>query len=101
MKKIQIIGYIGADAKCENFGGKKAICFNVGVSQGKEEKRTTEWFSCVLMRENMEIGEMLTKGNIIFVEGNFYTKEWRNEGAKKQQICINVGGFQVFNNKKN
>lgn len=79
MAKIEFIGNLGANARVEEYNGRKFISFNVADTQKftkadgtKVEK--TDWVSCTIQGDGGGLLPYLVKGKKVFVRGQLSTR---------------------------
>lgn len=79
MAKIEFIGNLGADARVEEYNGRKFVSFNVADTQKftkvdgtKVEK--TDWVSCTIQGDGGGLLPYLVKGKKVFVRGTLSTR---------------------------
>lgn len=79
MAKIEFIGNLGADARVEEYNGRKFVSFNVADTQKftkadgtKVEK--TDWVSCTIQGDGGGLLPYLVKGKKVFVRGQLSTR---------------------------
>lgn len=73
MIELEIIGYIGMNAKTEQINGNDVINFSVAHTtkikqQGKDPIENTIWVSCSYWGKS-KVSEWLTKGTLVCVKG--------------------------------
>jgi len=87
--KAMIIGNLGADPECATPNGRPVTQFNVAVNQSTKNQQTgewveaTDWFRVSVWGDRAErAAETLRKGNKVFVEGRFKTREFEGGTAR-------------------
>lgn len=105
MLKMQIIGYLGNDARVNDTNGKKVINFSVAHSEkwtdnaGVKQDRTT-WVSCSLWDKGENLAQYLKKGTQVYCEGapsvSLYTGSDRSTRA---DLRMNVFSLQLLGGK--
>ena len=102
LSKIQIIGNLGRDPELRYTpNGRPVASFTVAVNQSTKNQQTgewieaTDWFRVTVFGNQAErMAENLRKGNRVFVDGRFKSREWEGQdGAKKSRteiICENM-----------
>ncbi|MFH1425825.1 MAG: single-stranded DNA-binding protein [Candidatus Kerfeldbacteria bacterium] len=102
LNKVMIIGRLTRDPEIRTTtGGQNVASFSVATNrQWKdqntgEKKSVTEYHNCVAWRRLAEIvGQYLTKGRQIYVEGHLQTRSWDDQtGQKKYRteiVCDNM-----------
>jgi single-strand DNA-binding protein len=93
LNKVMLIGYAGADSEMKfTSGGTPVATFSLAVnetfrnSQG-EKKSNTLWVHCVAWRRCAEIvGEHVTKGKFLFVEGRLQFRSYEDRQGQKHDV---------------
>jgi len=95
--KIMIIGNLGRDPEMRYTpNGRPVTQFSVAVNQSTKNQQTgewteeTDWFRVSVFGDRAErAAEQLRKGNRVFVEGRFRTREFEgNDGQKRTSLDI-------------
>lgn len=89
MQSITITGGLGKDATLRTTqAGEDILSFNVGVSQGYGERKSTNWYRCnVWGKRGRTIGQYLLKGVKVTVQGELSIGEY--EGKTQFDIRVN------------
>src|ERR1700675_1460959 len=90
--KAMIIGNLGADPEMRYTpNGRPVTQFNVAVNQSTKNQQTgewveaTDWFRVRVWADRAErAAETLRKGNKVFVEGRFKTREFEGRDGQKR-----------------
>jgi len=90
--KVMIIGNLGADPEMRYTPNGRAVTqFNVAVNQSTKNQQTnewveaTDWFRVSVWGDRAErAAESLRKGNKVFVEGRFRTREFEGRDGQKR-----------------
>ena len=90
--KVMIIGNLGADPEMRYTpNGRPVTQFNVAVNQSTKNQQTgewveaTDWFRVSVWGDRAErTAETLRKGNKVFVEGRFKTREFEGRDGQKR-----------------
>ena len=90
--KVMIIGNLGADPEMRYTpSGRPVTQFNVAVNQSTKNQQTnewveaTDWFRVSVWGDRAErAAESLRKGNKVFVEGRFKTREFEGRDGQKR-----------------
>src|SRR5829696_1457847 len=90
--KVMIIGNLGADPEMRYTpSGRPVTQFNVAVNQSTKNQQTgewveaTDWFRVSVWGDRAErAAENLRKGNKVFVEGRFKTREFEGRDGQKR-----------------
>src|SRR6476659_10597605 len=95
--KVMIIGNLGADPEMRYTpSGRPVTQFNVAVNQSTKNQQTnewveaTDWYRVSVFGDRAErAAENLRKGNRVFVEGRFKTREFEgNDGQKRTSLDV-------------
>src|SRR3954463_390808 len=90
--KVMIIGNLGADPEMRYTpSGRPVTQFNVAVNQSTKNQQTgewveaTDWFRISIWGDRAErAAEQFRKGNKVFVEGRFKTREFEGRDGQKR-----------------
>jgi single-strand DNA-binding protein len=89
VNKVILIGHLGRDAETKFTPGGAAVTrFSVATNrrwkdqQSGEWKEETDWSNVVLWRQE-NLGQYLTKGKQVFVEGRLQTRSYEDKDGKK------------------
>src|SRR5256885_16880119 len=95
--KVMIIGNLGADPEMRYTpSGRPVTQFNVAVNQSTKNQQTgewveaTDWFRVSIWGDRAErAADQFRKGNKVFVEGRFKTREFEGrDGQKRTSLGI-------------
>jgi single-strand DNA-binding protein len=95
--KLMIIGNLGRDPEMRYTPtGRPVTQFTVAVNQSTKNQQTgewteeTDWFRVSVFGDRAErAAEQLRKGNRVFVEGRFRTREFEgNDGQKRTSLDV-------------
>jgi single-strand DNA-binding protein len=109
LNKVMLIGYAGADSEMKfTSGGTPVATFSLAVnetfknSQG-EKKSNTLWIRCVAWRRCAEIvGEHVTKGKFLLVEGRLQLRSYEDRQGQKHDVTeVVVNTIQFLGPAKN
>ena len=103
LNRVSIIGRLGADPEVRTTaGGNGVVNFRVAVSEQWKDKATgerkerTEWVPCVSWNEglNRVLESYVRKGQLVYVEGAFQTRQWEKDGEKRYttEVVLNANG---------
>jgi single-strand DNA-binding protein len=88
-----LVGYAGADSEMKfTAAGIPVANFSMAVKKvyksGDGEKKTnTLWIRCVAWRRWAEVvGEFVTKGKFLFVEGRLQSRSYQDREGKKHDV---------------
>src|SRR4051812_50003279 len=90
--KVMIIGNLGRDPEMRYTpNGRPVTEFSVAVNQGRKDPQTgewveaTDWFRVTVWGDRAErTAEQFRKGNRVFVEGRFRTREYEAKDGQKR-----------------
>ena len=99
--KVMIIGNLGSDPEMRYTPNGRAVTqFNVAVNQSTKNQQTgewieeTDWFRVSVWGDRAErMAESLRKGNKVFVEGRFKTREFEGRDGQKR-TALEITGRQ-------
>lgn len=94
MVKIQIIGRLGKDAEKVTINGKETIRFFVGVDQKIGTEKQTRWLLCYTGNE--KILPYLTKGKLVYVDGNHRITTNTKDGKTYVNEYVNASELQLL-----
>ena len=105
--KAMIIGNLGADPEMRYTpNGRPVTQFNVAVNQSTKNQQTgewveeTDWFRVSVWGDRAErTAESLRKGNKVFVEGRFKTREFEGRDGKTR-TSLEITADSVVNLEK-
>jgi single-strand DNA-binding protein len=105
--KAMIIGNLGADPEMRYTpNGRPVTQFNVAVNQSTKNQQTgewveeTDWFRVSVWGDRAErAAENLRKGNRVFVEGRFKTREFEGRDGQKR-TSLEITADSVVNLEK-
>lgn len=91
--QIVVLGRLGKDAERGNAGSTAMLKFSVGDTVGFGEKKSTNWWNCVLFGKQAEgaLADHLTKGKQVQVIGELKSREY--EG--KTYYDLNVSRIEL------
>jgi len=105
--KVMIIGNLGSDPEMRYTPSNRAVTqFNVAVNQSTKNQQTgewveeTDWFRVSVWGDRAErMAETLRKGNKVFVEGRFKTREFEGRDGQKR-TSLEITADSVVNLEK-
>lgn len=105
VNKVTLIGTLGHDPEVKYMPSGGAVA-NISIAtneewkdkQSGEKKERTEWHNLVFYQRLAEIvGEYLTKGSQIYVEGKLHTRKWQDKsGNDRYTTEIVVAEMQML-----
>jgi len=107
LSKIQIIGNLGRDPELRYTpNGRPVASFTVAVNQSTKNQQSgewiesTDWFRVSVWGDRAErAAETLRKGNKVFVEGRFKTREFEGRDGQKR-TSLEITADSVVNLEK-
>src|ERR671911_2369903 len=105
--KVMIIGNLGSDPEMRYTPNGRAVTqFNVAVNQSTKNQQTgewieeTDWFRVSVWGDRAErMAETLRKGNKVFVEGRFKTREFEGRDGQKR-TSLEITADSIVNLEK-
>lgn len=92
INKVILVGHLGRDPEVRfTAGGTTVANFtlatnDVWTDKAGEKQERTEWHRIVVWGKQAEImGEYLSKGKQVYVEGSLQTREWNDRDGNKRQ----------------
>jgi len=105
VNKVILIGNVGSDPKSKELSSGMVASFSMATSEkwtkdGQQQEKT-EWHNCVAWNKQAElIGQYVTKGSKLYVEGKLQTREWEKDGVKRYSTEIVVQRVRFLDSKK-
>lgn len=108
MNKVFLLGNAGVDAEVRFTQSGQAVAnFSIATTEkwldksGQKQERT-EWHRIVVWGKQAELcGELVKKGDKVFIEGRIQTKEWTDkEGQKRESKEINANWVEFLGGKR-
>lgn len=109
MNKVILIGRLGQDPELKYTTSGQAVCnISVATDEGYKDKKTgqkvdkTEWHRVVAWRQTAEfMGQYLTKGRLVMVEGKLETRKWQDQnGQDRYTTEINAHNVQALDSQQ-
>lgn len=105
--KMEVIGYLGQNAKIGNTNGKTVMNFSVAHTvkfkneKGEEQERTT-WVNCQYWNDKAEkLVEWMKQGSMVAAEGIPSTRTYSNAtGQVAASLDLNVKDLRILSSKK-
>lgn len=107
MVKMQAIGHLGKDCVVNDVNGKKVINFSVAHSEKFKdakgvEKEKTLWVECAYWSDKTGIGQYLTKGQQVYVDGSPDVRTYTTaNGQTGASLVLRVSQIQLVGGVKN
>jgi single-strand DNA-binding protein len=108
INKAIIVGNVGNDPEVRYMPSGDAVAnFSVATNEEWKDKETgekkerTEWHRCVAFKRLGEIvGEYVTKGTPLYIEGKLQTRKWKDkDGVDRYSTEIRVDQLQMLGSK--
>jgi len=107
LNKVMLIGHLGRDPEIRYLSEGQAVAnFTIATTRvwtGKDGKKQekTEWHRVVAFRRLAEIiGEYLSKGKQVYVEGHLQSREWEDKNGQKRYTTEIIAETMVMLGKK-
>jgi single-strand DNA-binding protein len=105
--KVMIIGNLGSDPEMRYTPSGRAVTqFNVAVNQSTKNQQTgewveeTDWFRVTVWGDRAErMAEALRKGNKVFVEGRFRTRQFEGRDGQTR-TALEITADSIVNLEK-
>jgi len=107
VNKVTLIGRLGQDPETKEVGSTTVANFSIATSEtwkdkdSGDKKERTEWHRLVAWGRQAEIiGQYLTKGSLIYVEGQLQTRKWTDKDDNERYTTeIRVGMMKMLGSK--
>jgi len=89
VNKVILIGNLGKDPELRFTQSGHAVCTlsmatNREYTKGEEKVKETEWHRVVVWGKQAEaVGQYMTKGRSIYIEGRLQTRSWEADGITR------------------
>ena len=95
LNKVMIIGNLGRDPEVKYLPSGRAVAnFSVATNERYQDKDgnwqdSTEWHRVVFFGKTAEtVGQYLSKGSQVYIEGRLKTRSWEQDGQKRYMTEI-------------
>lgn len=95
INRLTLAGHLGKDPELQFTKGGTAVCrFSVATTEGKDDKKKTEWTDVEVWGKFAEsASKSLRKGDAVFIEGKKDTNEWTDkDGVKRRSVRLVTWG---------
>lgn len=102
MNVFTFTGRLGNNAeKRATPSGTSVATFSVAVESGYGDQKKTTWVRCALWGKRAEgnLVQFLTKGQLVGVSGELFTREYESKGENKTSVEVNVGEINLLGGK--
>ena len=91
VNKVVLVGHLGGDPETRYTPSGAAVAnFNMATNEywrdaNGELQDKTEWHRCVMFGKSAELaGELLKKGQLVYLEGKLQTRNWEDKDGVKR-----------------
>jgi len=107
LNQVQIIGRLGQDPEIKYMPNGKAVA-NISIAtsekwkdQSGAQQEKTEWHRVTMYDRLAEIvGEYVSKGSLIFIQGKLQTRKWVKDGVDMYTTEIIAQQMQMLDSKQ-
>lgn len=107
VNKVVLVGHLGGDPETRFTPSGAAVAnFNVATNESwknsdGELQDKTEWHRCVMFGKTAELaGELLKKGQLVYMEGKLQTRNWEDkDGIKRYTTEVVCDMFTMLGRK--
>lgn len=102
LAKVTLVGYVGGDPELRYTQNALAVTnFSLATTEKVRGEDHTEWFKVTAWGKLAEIvGQWVSKGMQLYVEGRFNTSEWIDrEGRNRVSLEVNASQILMFGKK--
>lgn len=107
INRVCISGNLTRDPEMRSTaGGTSVMSFGVAVNERRKNNRTGEWedypnfVDCTLFGKRAEaLGQYLTKGTKVAVEGRLHYSSWEKDGQKRSKLGVIVDEIELMSKR--
>jgi single-strand DNA-binding protein len=107
VNKVVLVGHLGGDPETRYTPSGAAVAnFNLATNESWRDANgdvqdKTEWHRCVMFGKTAEMaGELLKKGQLVYLEGKLQTRNWEdNNGVKRYTTEVVCDTFTMLGRK--
>ena len=107
VNKVVLVGHLGGDPETRYTPSGTAVAnFNMATNESWRDARgepqdKTEWHRCVMFGKSAELaGELLKKGQLVYLEGKLQTRNWEDkDGGKRYTTEVVCDMFTMLGRK--
>jgi len=106
INKVILVGNVGADPDIRSTAAGNAVT-NISIATSEswekdgEQQERTEWHRVVFFGKLAGIvGEYVSKGSKLYIEGKLQTNEWEKDGVKRYSTEIVANEMQMLDKKE-
>ncbi|MGY8786712.1 MAG: single-stranded DNA-binding protein [Fidelibacterota bacterium] len=107
VNKVVLVGHLGGDPETRYTPSGTAVAnFNLATNEtwrdsNSELQDKTEWHRCVMFGKSAELsGELLKKGQLVYLEGKLQTRNWEDKDGVKRYTTEVVGDIFTMLGRK-
>ena len=107
VNKVVLVGHLGGDPETRYTPSGAAVA-NLNLATNESWRDTngdiqdkTEWHRCVMFGKSAEMaGELLKKGQLVYLEGKLQTRNWEDkDGVKRYTTEVVADTFTMLGRK--
>ena len=107
VNKVVLVGHLGGDPETRFTPSGAAVAnFNLATNESWKDANgelqdKTEWHRCVMFGKSAELaGELLKKGQLVYMEGQLQTRNWEDkDGIKRYTTEVVCDMFTMLGRK--
>jgi len=107
VNKVVLVGHLGGDPETRFTPSGAAVAnFNLATNESWRDSNgelqdKTEWHRCVMFGKSAEMsGELLKKGQLVYLEGKLQTRNWEDkDGVKRYTTEVVCDLFTMLGRK--
>ena len=107
VNKVVLVGHLGGDPETRFTPSGTAVAnFNIATNESWKDANgelqdKTEWHRCVMFGKTAELaGELLKKGQLVYMEGKLQTRNWEDkDGIKRYTTEVVCDMFTMLGRK--
>ena len=107
VNKVVLVGHLGGDPETRFTPSGAAVAnFNIATNESWKDANgelqdKTEWHRCVMFGKSAELaGELLKKGQLVYMEGKLQTRNWEDkDGIKRYTTEVVCDMFTMLGRK--
>ena len=107
VNKVVLVGQLGGDPETRFTPSGTAVAnFNIATNESWKDANgelqdKTEWHRCVMFGKTAELaGELLKKGQLVYMEGKLQTRNWEDkDGIKRYTTEVVCDMFTMLGRK--
>jgi single-strand DNA-binding protein len=103
LNRVQLIGNLGANPELKyTQGGQAVLRLRIATTKKWKDKsgdmkEQTEWHTCNLWGKRGEsLNSILSKGRLVYIEGELQTRSWEKNGEKRSSTEVNVSELKLL-----